>query len=71
MRHWLSSRAAFTRPNLGTAISMSKTFAVETNSGIEEDPLDLHPRRLQVPLELGPPDTDVVRPLKRFHPLIE
>ena len=30
---WLSSRAAFTRPNLGTAMSMSKTFAVETNSG--------------------------------------
>jgi hypothetical protein len=33
MRHWLSSRAALTRPNFGTAINMSKTFAVETNSG--------------------------------------
>src|ERR1043166_8557718 len=33
MRHWLSKRAAFTRPNFGTAMSMSKTFAVETNSG--------------------------------------
>src|SRR5918996_3110079 len=33
MRHWLRSRAAFTRPNFGTAMSMSKTFAVDTNSG--------------------------------------
>src|SRR2546423_375888 len=33
MRHWLSRRAAFTRPNFGTAINMSNTFAVETNSG--------------------------------------
>src|SRR5579885_377188 len=33
MRHWLSRRAAFTRPNFGTAMSMSKTFAVETYSG--------------------------------------
>src|SRR5262249_34680303 len=33
IRHWLRSRAAFTRPNLGTAMSMSKTFAVSTHSG--------------------------------------
>src|SRR5438876_3873083 len=33
MRHWFRNRAALTRPNFGTAISMSKTFAVETNSG--------------------------------------
>src|SRR6476646_1930601 len=33
MRHWLSRRAAFTRPNFGTAISMSNTLAVETYSG--------------------------------------
>src|SRR5581483_1384131 len=32
-RHWLSRRAALTRPNFGTAISMSNTFAVETYSG--------------------------------------
>ena len=30
IRHWFSSRAALTRPNFGTAISMSNTFAVET-----------------------------------------
>ena len=30
IRHWLRNRAAFTRPNFGTAMSMSKTFAVET-----------------------------------------
>ena len=33
MRHWLRKRAAFTRPNLGTAMRMSKTFAVSTYSG--------------------------------------
>src|SRR5204863_9327568 len=33
IRHWLRKRAALTRPNFGTAISMSKTFAVETYSG--------------------------------------
>src|SRR5215210_7682473 len=33
MRHWLRNRAAFTRPNFGTAIRMSNTFAVETYSG--------------------------------------
>src|SRR6186997_1080567 len=33
IRHWLRSRAAFTRPNFGTAMSMSKTFAVSTHSG--------------------------------------
>ena len=33
MRAWFRKRAAFTRPNLGTAISMSKTFAVATYSG--------------------------------------
>src|SRR5439155_11827597 len=33
IRHWLRKRAAFTRPNFGTASSMSKTFAVETYSG--------------------------------------
>src|SRR5260221_13666067 len=33
MRHWLSRGAAFTRPNFGTAISMSNTLAVETYSG--------------------------------------
>src|SRR5919106_5184708 len=33
MRHWLRRRAAFTRPNLGTAMRMSKTFAVDTYSG--------------------------------------
>jgi len=32
-RHWFRKRAAFTRPNFGTAISMSNTFAVETYSG--------------------------------------
>ena len=30
MRHWFRNRAALTRPNFGTAISMSKTFAVPT-----------------------------------------
>jgi len=30
MRHWLRKRAALTRPNFGTAISMSNTFAVPT-----------------------------------------
>ena len=30
IRHWLRNLAAFTRPNLGTAISMSNTFAVST-----------------------------------------
>src|SRR5947199_150010 len=33
MRHWFRNRAALTRPNFGTAISMSNTFAVETYSG--------------------------------------
>ena len=33
IRHWFRSRAAFTRPNFGTAMSMSNTFAVDTNSG--------------------------------------
>jgi hypothetical protein len=33
MRAWLRKRAAFTRPNFGTAISMSNTFAVATYSG--------------------------------------
>src|SRR5438874_1401030 len=33
IRHWLRKRAALTRPNFGTAINMSKTFAVETYSG--------------------------------------
>ena len=33
MRHWFRNRAAFTRPNFGTAISMSNTFAVDTYSG--------------------------------------
>src|SRR5207245_3747880 len=33
IRHWFRKRAALTRPNFGTAISMSNTFAVETNSG--------------------------------------
>src|SRR5919108_9743 len=33
MRHWLRKRAAFTRPNFGTAMRMSKTFAVSTYSG--------------------------------------
>jgi hypothetical protein len=30
MRHWFRNRAAFTRPNFGTAMSMSKTLAVST-----------------------------------------
>jgi len=30
MRHWFRKRAALTRPNFGTAISMSKTLAVST-----------------------------------------
>jgi hypothetical protein len=30
---WFRRRAALTRPNFGTAMSMSKTFAVETYSG--------------------------------------
>src|SRR5215204_972669 len=33
MRHWFRNRAALTRPNFGTAISMSNTFAVDTYSG--------------------------------------
>jgi hypothetical protein len=33
MRHVLRKRAAFTRPNFGTAIRMSITFAVSTYSG--------------------------------------
>ena len=33
IRHWFKRRAALTRPNFGTAISMSNTFAVETQSG--------------------------------------
>ena len=33
MRHWLRNRAAFTRPNFGTAMRMSNTLAVETYSG--------------------------------------
>jgi hypothetical protein len=33
MRQWFRSRAAFTRPNFGTAMRMSKTFAVPTYSG--------------------------------------
>jgi hypothetical protein len=30
IRHWFRKRAALTRPNFGTAMSMSKTFAVST-----------------------------------------
>ena len=30
IRHWFRQRVAFTRPNFGTASSMSKTFAVST-----------------------------------------
>src|SRR4029078_1435335 len=33
IRHVLRKRAALTRPNFGTAIRMSMTFAVETYSG--------------------------------------
>src|SRR4029453_17225578 len=33
MRHWFRNRAALTRPNFGTAISMSKTLAVSTYAG--------------------------------------
>ena len=33
IRHWLRIRLVFTRPYLGTASSMSKTFAVITYSG--------------------------------------
>ena len=33
IRAWFKNRAAFTRPNLGTAISMSNTLAVATYSG--------------------------------------
>src|SRR5947208_1374201 len=33
MRHVFRKRAAFTRPNFGTAIRMSITFAVDTYSG--------------------------------------
>src|SRR3954463_4310516 len=33
IRHWLRIRFVFTRPYLGTARSMSKTFAVWTYSG--------------------------------------
>ena len=33
IRHWLRIRLVFTRPYLGTASSMSKTFAVCTYSG--------------------------------------
>ena len=33
IRHWFKKRAAFTRPNFGTAISMSNTFAVSTYAG--------------------------------------
>src|SRR5262245_23746983 len=38
---------------------------------IQEDRLDVHPTVLQVFLELGTADTDVVRTLEGFHPLIE
>jgi hypothetical protein len=33
MRHWTRTLLTFTRPYFGTASSMSKTFAVSTNSG--------------------------------------
>src|SRR5919106_3628799 len=38
---------------------------------VEEYGVDLDGPRLQVALELGSSDSDVVRPLKRFHPLVE
>ena len=42
MRHWFRKRAAFTRPNFGTAISMSNTFAVDdVLRRVVEDLLDL------------------------------
>ena len=72
MRHWFSSRAAFTRPNFGTAISMSNTFAVETYSGgSSRIPSMPTLAVLQVLLQLRPPDANVVGPLERLHPLIE
>ena len=72
MRHWLSSRAAFTRPNFGTAISMSKTFAVETNSGGSRRICSIETvAGLQVLLQLRALDPDVVRSLESLHSLVE
>ena len=63
---------AFTRPNFGTAMSMSKTFAVETYSGgSREDLLDRDRSGLEVLLQLRPLDPDVVGPLERLHSLVE
>ena len=60
-----------TRPNFGTAISMSKTFAVDTNSGGLSRIVSICVPRFQVALELRASDADVVRTLERLHPLIE
>ena len=72
MRHWFRNRAAFTRPNFGTAISMSNTFAVDTYSGgLLRISSMLGRPRLEVLLELRAPHADVVRSLESFHPLVE
>ena len=61
-----------TRPNLGTAMSMSKTLAVETYSGGSSRIVSIWTLpSFRSFFELGAPDPDVVRPLERFHPLIE
>jgi len=59
----LRKRAAFTRPNLGTAISMSNTFAVETYSGglLRISSICAAPD-LRVLLQLRASHADVVRP---------
>jgi hypothetical protein len=39
--------------------------------GVEKDVLDALSARLQVPFELCAADSNIVRPLKSFHPLVE
>ena len=72
MRHWLRILLTFTRPYLGTASSMSKTFAVSTHSGGSSSSswIDVA-ARLEVALELRAPRPDLVGPLQRFHSLHE
>ena len=72
IRHWLSNRAAFTRPNFGTAMSMSKTFAVETYSGGSRRISSIWTLAvLEVLLQLRALDPDVVGSLEGLHPLVE
>ena len=72
MRHWFRSRAAFTRPNFGHRHEHVEDLRGRDELGrVEQDSLDVHAPRLQVSLELCTPHPDVVRPLERFHPLVE